>query len=84
MRHAQECSIAAGKGITIAAEKDVEQQEQHEPSQIEDPDRPPNPWAVVVISRHTPSPTHERPLTNPGLRYEACEVWSIEQALSAL
>ena len=48
---------AAGE-LTIAAEQDVEHQEKHEPSQVEDPDRASDPWTIVIISCNTPSAIH--------------------------
>ena len=53
-----EIGLKAAGELTIAAEKDVEHQEKHEPSQVEDPDRASDPWTVVIISRNTPSAIH--------------------------
>ena len=37
----------------VAAEEDVEQKEQHKPSQIQHANCVPDPWTVVVVARHT-------------------------------
>ena len=62
----------AGESFTIAADKGVEQQEEHEPSEIKHPNCPSNPGTVVVIARHAPSAAHHgsQSLSVPKLQWK--------------